>query len=433
MNDRDSILEHGLFWLSKNDERKLWGTLRISEVNEVRLETFGSLISKREDIKQRITGIISGGKGYVTLVGCVPIHTEFVGEKWDGRDWSHQTCLADQALKGIAFEEGEEIAFEEAILYISTLTKWVNPDIVELEFAGDSTRPLRVNVSITEKADETTTVNFLGEKIKVSIVFRPAGGWKTHGQITKYSVEDSCFLAIERADGSKMPLKNILSATDAMLNLLSIGCNETPSVSGLSVYYKKREKPPVRVFVRMRGHDVEAREKYPFPAIGLKELGGVEVIARWLKVTERYGATVGLLTSNWFEGGAYSEDRFARTYTAVEGLVSRKKARNRARMNSKELADFVESAVPGFSGLTNCPAEDWAERVKNIRDQRVSHLDPVNTTVTDGLTINMMTNLLYVAGASFLLREMAVEEPEIEGYIQGCYQSLLLSDQQYVR
>ena len=433
MNDKDSILEHGLFWLSENDERKLWGTLRISEVNEVRLETFGSLISERADRTQRIIGLISGGQEYVTLVGCFPIQTQFSGRKWEGNDWSHQTCLANQALKGIAFEEGEEIAFEEAILHISTLTKWVNPDIVELEFAGDSTRPLRVNVSITEKADETTTVNFQGEEIKVSIVFRPAEYWGMRGQITRYGVEDHCSLAIERADGSKMPLENILSATGAMLNLLSVGCNETPSVSGFSVYYRKQAEPPVRVFVRMRGYNAEVREKYPFPAIGLKELGGVEGIARWLKVTERYGATVGLLTSNWFNDRAYNEDRFARMYTAVEGLASRKKARNRASMKSKELADFVESAMPGFSGLTNCPAEDWAERVKKIRDQRVSHLDPVNTAVTDGHTINMMTNLLYLAGASFLLREMAVEEPEIEGYIQGCYQSLSLSDQQYVR
>ena len=355
MNDKDAILEHGLFWLSENDERKLWGTLRISEANEVRLETFGSLISERADRTQRIIGLISGGQEYVTLVGCFPIQTQFSDRKWDGNDWSHQTCLANQALKGIAFEEREEIAFEEAILHISTLAKWVNPNIVELEFAGDSTRPLRVNVSITEKGDETTTATFQGEEIKVSIVFRPTEGWETHGQITKYSVEDSCFLAIERADGSKMPLKNILSTTGAMLNLLSIGCNETPSVSGLSVYYKKQEEPPVRVFVRMRGHDVEVRGKYPFPAIGLKELGGVEGIARWLKVTERYGATIGLLTSNWFDGGTYSEDRFARTYTAVEGLVSRKKARNRASHEFKGASGFRRISSTRVLGTNELP------------------------------------------------------------------------------
>ena len=153
-------------------------------------------------------------------------------------------------------------------------------------------------------------------------------------------------------------------------------------------------------------------------------------IAKWLEVSEKYGTAVGLLTSNWFNERAYNEDKFARVFTAVEGLLSRKKARNKASMNSVELAEFVEQMVPGFSDLTNYPADDWAERVKEIRNQRVSHSDPVSTVATDGRTIILMTNLLYVAGASFLPREIGIEEQQIEEYIHVCYQSLLLSDQQ---
>ena len=42
----------------------------------------------------------------------------------------------------------------------------------------------------------------------------------------------------------------------------------------------------------------------------------------------------------------------------------------------------------------------------------------------------LITNLLYVAGAAFLLREIGMEDQRIEKYIEGCYQSLLLSKQQ---
>ena len=362
----------------------------------------------------------------MTLADCFPVSTRFIGEEWDGIDWSHQTLLANQAIRGIAFEDREEIAFEEAMLHISTLTKWVNPDIVELDFSQDETRPLRVR----DKADETTTVSFRGEEIRISIGFRPTEDWGRRGQITRYAVEDHCFLAIERANGSKMPLQEILSVVGPLLNLLSIGCNEKPTITGFSALYEKQETHPINVFVRMRGYNTEARENHPFPAISLREIGGVEGIAKWLEVTERYGATVGLLTSNWFNDRAYNEDRFARMYTAVEGLVSRKKARNKANMKSTELAEFVEEAVPGFSVLTNCPADDWAERVKEIRDQRISHSDPSSTLATNGRAIIMMTNLLFVAGASFLLREMDMENQQIGKYVQGCYQSLMLSDQQ---
>ena len=430
MNDKELLSEHGLFWLSENDERKLWGTLRINEINEARLETFGSLISERDGRKYRILGQIKGGQKYITLIDCFPINTQFTSMKWGVRDWSHQTYVVNQALEGILFEEGDEIAFEEAILHISTLTKWVNPDLVELDFSKDETRPLRVNISIKDKEDEISRVTFEGEEIKVSIVFRPTEDWGWRGVITKYLVEDNCFLAVEKADGSKMPLKSILSVTGAMLDLLSIGCNETPSVSGFSVHYKKQEGHPINVFVRMRGYNTEAKEDHPFPAISFRGIGGAEGIARWLEVTERYGAAVGLLTSNWFNDRAYNEDRFGRMYAAVESLLSRKKARNRASMKPKELAEFVEATVPGFTTLTNCHANDWAEKVKEIRDQKISHSDPASTVATNGRTMIMMTNLLYLAGASFLLREMGMEDQQIEEYVQGCYQSLLLSDQQ---
>ena len=89
MNDKEILSEHGRFWLSENDERKLWGTLRINEINEVRLETFGSLIAERDERTRRIIGVINGGQEYVTLVDCFPDSTRFIGEEWDGIDWSH--------------------------------------------------------------------------------------------------------------------------------------------------------------------------------------------------------------------------------------------------------------------------------------------------------------------------------------------------------
>lgn len=44
--------------------------------------------------------------------------------------------------------------------------------------------------------------------------------------------------------------------------------------------------------------------------------------------------------------------------------------------------------------------------------------------------MQVMTNVLYIAGVSFLLREMGMGENQIEGYIERCSKSLLLSAQQ---
>ena len=425
MDSNVSITEHGQFWLSENENRKLWGTLYVNEVNEATLETFGFLVDPSEGGSHTILGQMRSGQKWVTLISCIPTNTQ--ESHGDGQtDWSHQTCLVNIVVEGIGFERGEEIAFEQASLDISTLPKWANPNMVKLAFAEDKSKPIRVNISIEDRADETTRVSFRGEEVIISVAFQPKERWGHHGAITKYQVEDHCYLKIERSDGSKMPLKSILSVAGTMLDLLSICCNETSTVASFTVHLEKGEPPPAKVYVRMRGYDSERKEGFPYAALRLTDLGGMGGVARWIEVTERYGAAVALLTSNWYNEKAYNEDKFSRMYTAVEGLLSRKKKRKRAKMTSKELADFVEDAIPSFSSITSRPSEEWAERVKDIRDQKISHSDPTSTVVTDGRTMHVMTNVLYTAGASFLLREMGIGEKQVEAYIERCSQSLLL-------
>ena len=435
MNNREAITEHGLFWRQDNDQKKLWGTLRIDETNEASLETFGSLIEREEREKRshsNIIGQIKGGQGWVTLINCFPIKTQNALTARDGKiDWSHQTCFVNQVVQGIPFEKGAEIAFKEAILDISSLSKWVDPRLVELDLTGGPSTPYRMTVSVKDRANETVTLSFKGEEIRVSIRFSPRGESSRKGVISSYSVEDHCLQVIEKSDGSRMPLEIILSVAGAILDLLTICCNETPDVNSFSAQYEKGKlQPTTKVFVRMRGYNVEKKEGFPYPDPNFYDIGGAEGIAKWLGVTERYGATVSLLTSNWFNDRAYNEDKLSRMYTAVEGLISRRKERKKAKMTDKELAEFVDEMVPGFSNLTSCSAEDWAKKVKEIRDQKIGHSDPSSTIVTNGRAMIMMTNVLYLAGASFLLREIGMEEQHIGKYVQTCGQSLPLSDRQ---
>ena len=431
MNNREVKNQHGLFWRQDNDQRQLWGTLRINEINEATLETFGSLINTEERSPVNIIGQINPGYTRLTLINCLPTNTTNQSPVQEGQiDWSHQTCFVNQVVDGIAFEGGAEVTFEEAILDISTLSKWVNPGLVQTNLTKGTINPYRIEVSVRERADETAIVNFRGEDIKVSIRFIPKEGPSFKGVISRYSVEDHSRLAIEKPDGARISLENIIAVIGAILNLLAICCNETPTVDEFEVLYDKEELFSTKVFVRMRGYNSEKREGFPYPFPSFNDIGGTQGIAKWLQVSEAYGPPVGLLTSNWFNERAYNEDKFARVYTAVEGLVSRRKERGKARMNVQELADFVGGMVPQFLTLANSAALAWAQKVKGIRDQRISHSDPASTAVADGRGMVMMTNLLYVAGAAFLLREIGMENQHIEKYIEGCYQSLLLSEQQ---
>ena len=429
MDNTEPSSEHGLFWLRDNEDRKLWGTLYVNEVNESRLETFGSLIDPAEETLHTIVGQIRSGQECVTLIDCFPTNTRNLWpiEAWQ-TDWSRQTCLVNKVVEGISLDKGEEIAFERATLSISSLPKWANPNIVKLDYEQGTIRPIRVNISIEDRADETTKVSFRGEEVKISLRFLAKRESGRRGVITTILVEDHCLLIIERSDGNKMSLDSTVSIAKAMLDLLSICCNETPAVTSFSAHQDKSNPRPAKLYVRMRGYDAEMKEGYAYPALSLEDLGGIEGVARWIEVAEKYEVAVAVLTSNWYNDRAYYEDALSRMYTAVESLVSRKKKRNRAKMKSSELAQFVEEAIPNFSSITNRLSEEWAKEVKELRDQKISHLDPINTSVTDGRGMHVLTNLLYIAGASFLLREIGMGDSQIEKYIDGCRQTLLLRE-----
>ena len=106
-----------------------------------------------------------------------------------------------------------------------------------------------------------------------------------------------------------MPLDSILSVAGAMLDFLSICSNETSTVTDFSVYYEKSKPRPIEVYAGMKGYDAGSKKGRPHPALDLKDLGGIEGVARWIEVRERYGTAVPLLTSIWYNGKSYNEDQ----------------------------------------------------------------------------------------------------------------------------
>lgn len=431
MNGSEPMTEHGLFWLRDNEQKKLWGTLYISETNEVELETFGSLIDPMEGGSMTILGQIRSGQEWVTLIDCFPTNTQNPWASQIGKiDWSHQTCLINIVVQGMCFEEREEIAFERATLSITSLSAWAKPKIVKLDHPTKKDKPRRIHISIEDRADEKVGASFRGEEVEIALRFLPKQEIRRRDAVTRILVEDHCNLTIARTDGHKMPLSTIFSVGKGMQDILSICCNETPIVNSCLVQHGNSKSRPAKVFVRMRGSDAERKNGRAFPALDLEDIGGMRGVARWFELSERYGEAIAYLTSTWYNDKSYPEDKLSRMYVAIESLVARKKNRKTAKMTEVELAKFIEEGIPNFLGVTNMPPKKWAARTKSIRNQKISHLDPSSTAKFGGRTIDIMANVLYVAGASFLLREMGMDNDLIEKYVVACQQTLLLNENQ---
>ena len=423
----ESKTEHGLFWVSNDEDKKLWGTLQINEINEARVETFGSLIGTREENPQTIVGLIKGGQQAVTLLNCFPINTRHAVPALDGElDWSHQTCLVNVVLEGLALQEDQQPDFAAAMINISTLPKWVNPNILDVKPTKTLSGSWKIGITLKDRADESIITTFREKRIKIGIWFNAAEQSDSRGPITKYSAEDNCLLSLEAAEGERLHLDDITGITAAIQDLLTVCCNETSVVTSVHVKHEQKDEETVKVFRRMKGYKVEKKGDNAHPSLNFQNIGGMKGIAKWLEKTEEYHPATAVLTSNWYNDTGYGSDKLSRTYTAVEGLQTRKNSRKKANMNVRQLAEFVDQAIPNFDDITNSNAKDWATKVKNVRDKTIAHLDPIGAPTTDGLALLRMSDVLYVAGTSFLLRKVGLGEPEIQKYIQGCYQSGLL-------
>lgn len=339
-------------------------------------------------------------------------------------DWSYQSYVVNGVVKGLAFDEGEEIAFERAILSISTLTKWTRPGLVKVSMGKDD------RVRVEDRADLVVEVDLKKGEIQVSLRFVPDERWSQRMTSIKYSVEDHCFLVMQRPDGTKVPLKDLLSIEGAIRDLLAVCCNEVPIVRRFNACYKGDDKGDddytATVFVGRRGPKTREEKVPPFPALTLKDIGGIQGVGRWLEMREKYEAAAARLTSEWYNDTSYHEDRFYRMFVAVEGLLAIKENRNRAQISKVDLARFVEEAIPEFQEFTGRSPKEWACETKKIRDETISHLDPTSAVSPDGIELYIMTNVLYVAGAAFLLRETGLDNSKIKQYVQGCKQIMTL-------
>ena len=429
MTNNKSMTERGLFWVQGREQKKLWGTLNIGNANEMGLETFGSLIDFDVGGYHTILGQIASGQEMVTLIDCFASNWDLTSLliHEEATDWSFQSYVVNGVVKGLAFEVGEEVAFERAVLDISTLAKWARPSLVKINPRGTDER-----VRVEDRADLVAEADLKEGGIRVVLRFIPNETWSQGMTMSRYSVEDHCFLIIQRTGGTKVLLKDLLSTEEAIRDLLAICCNEVPVVRSFSARHEKGDQSSATVFVRRRGSKNGKEEPPAFPALTLRDIGGIQGLGRWLEVREKYKVATARLVSEWYTETSYQEDRFHRMFVAVEGLLAVKENRDRAQISKADLARFVEEAIPDFQEITGRVPEDWASETKKVRDETISHLDPTSVVSPDGINLHIMSNVLYVAGAAFLLRETGLDISKVKQYVQKCKQKVMTLDKRQI-
>lgn len=124
MRIKEEFKKSGYFWLSSAPERKIPGTLSISDGGNIELEVVGlfderiEILNEKDDLK-RIVGHIEK-EGLVTLDDC--FHKR---KNYSFGGISKSLIYSHRAFTGVAYDEGEAALFNTLLFSIEGIDEWV--------------------------------------------------------------------------------------------------------------------------------------------------------------------------------------------------------------------------------------------------------------------------------------------------------------------
>lgn len=137
MRIKNEFKKSGYFWLPAKPEKKVPGTLSVTEGGDIQLELIGLFdesvegmnnYMKGNDNPKRIVGQIEGGT-FVTLENCLQTSRDFPLPE----NITKSTFFAHMAMVGVAYEEEENILINTFRFSVEGIDEWVGITGIKVE------------------------------------------------------------------------------------------------------------------------------------------------------------------------------------------------------------------------------------------------------------------------------------------------------------
>ena len=297
----------GSFWLASDTNSKAPGTLIFDPLEGATLEVFGQLGALRAEgpsCRERILGI--AGNDGVTLEQCFRTN-ERISSSAVTQTWRPQAIL-----RGLLVGT-EEPLFDGVFVAFDALQEWVGRSGLSREdvLEGDE----RVGVGYAYRCPATRdAVASTGERVRLSF------GWSTAVGGEEVTIREHCSIEVSWRDAPR-PLNTVLRQTKALTDLLTIAAARVPGSPTIKLRLHGDE--PGRLIehlARPVGSGVSTKRRlYSHEFLfTLDDLGGVDAVARWITIAERFRRVLGSLNSVRYRPDLYVENRFLNVVHAAE-------------------------------------------------------------------------------------------------------------------
>ena len=415
MRIKEEFKKLGYFWLPSAPDKKVPGTLTISDGGFIELEVvklLGDRGSPFKDDVKRIVGQIEE-EGLVTLDNC------FRKSIKSSRDISKSLIRVNRAFIGIGYDEDEIPRFNSVIFSVEGLDEWIGITGINVDYQ------LEEYISTISYQPPADVPFNLGNGMQLSVTF----GWTAPGgyPIKEAGVSQKAYF--ELVSREALELDDFISVVRKITHFLYFAMDQTVSLDSMEATSDNlrrnigegRTNPiPIKIYYPSWPYSKDEPETYGSKLFEFKEMqnDAERIINNWIEAYEQIAPTFNLYFLAKMGMQTYLEERFM---ALVQGLEAyHRKTSNEKRMDEAEFEELVENLIE------KCPPEKrkWLkERLqygnevslrKRLRDIIKPFKDVIgNRTKRDNLIDRIVNTRNYLTHYDLCLESEAVEGQDL--------------------
>lgn len=358
MRIKEEFKKSGYFWRPSEPDRKLHGTLSISDGGHIELEVIGRFggrieVSLNADLNpiERIVGHIEKDE-FVTLDDCCykTLPLSFMG------GISKSLIHVGKVFTGIGYDEDEIPRFNSVTFSVEGLDEWVRISGIKVDYRYEERA-----VTISYRQPATVSLN-LDNGMQLSIIF----SWRA----PKYPIKEARIIqkAYFKLFSQKVrKLDEFISVAHQITTLLCFAMDQIVSLDSVSATSENRrenigdgttEPIPINIYYSSQPYSEGEPKIYPSPRLfGFIQIqnDAERMINNWIEAYERINPTFDLYFSTQI-GQPYLTVKFLTLVQGLEAYHHREKnlaAYRQRKKGDRELylREKIEDVIEPFKGV----------------------------------------------------------------------------------
>ena len=408
----------GLFWRPEAPDREIAGRLRFDSTGGAILSFIEPLrFSGTENTIMSLTDLLgaqSEDKDGIRFLGVAGPHKltldqcRLSGSSLQSNRFIQRRYQVTSILTGAHLGTEDPLIFTSVSVQLGNLVSWVGHSGLSVDWLpAEAEKPAGIRLTY----ESVPSIETETDDGSIAVAFP----WRCQlNPLDESMVEQRC--AIEYRFLAPQPFSKIIRVCSSLRNLVTI-CAHTPS----DILDTKVRHADVNRAIDLHtkwigaGAQKEQNEdaliRRSRMAFTFDDIGGLEGIRSWLKLTNRYSVVVALVVSHWYVPPLYQEQRYFNSFVAAETLIRIRKKERRVNVKKEkltlknglqELAGDVDAVFAPLVGDLTA----WVQEVVRTRNNFVVHPDLRGNS--DGYRLYLLSESIYLLVVLTLLRDCSV-------------------------